>query len=35
MAFDTFWTRARQPDHVALIEPDGRRIAAGDLLASA
>ena len=36
MAYDNFWTRAaRQPQHVALIEPGGRTVPAGDLLASA
>ena len=36
MAYDNFWTRAaRQPQHVALIEPGGRTVPTGDLLASA
>jgi long-chain acyl-CoA synthetase len=31
-----FWTFAQQnPNHLALVEPDGREISAGDLLASA
>jgi long-chain acyl-CoA synthetase len=34
--FDTFWTRAaRDPRYVAVIEPDGHTVSAGELLASA
>src|SRR5512132_1448105 len=36
MAFENFWERAaRDPSHVAVIEPDGHEVSAGELLASA
>ena len=36
MAFENFWERAAaDPSHTAVIEPNGNRVRAGDLLASA